>query len=202
MQHSVPDSGHDHIRVNGISLSSVLCESPWTSISEAKAVQQPVVAFLDIHYDIKIAGLTDDLSNSVDYSAACKSAQAACSSVDDANPPTAFGLAERILTRCAEGIDARLPVKQVDVELRLPKTVLRAKYASVKLCKRPNGTFANPILFEVSDLLVHTIIGIHPHERIDKQPVIINLSFARAANTDDALKFKFASLEKYISDVS
>lgn len=198
----------DHIRVQGLSLTASLSESPWTTVDPSKKpVFQPIIVGLDIHHDIKAAGSSDDLTKSISYSDVCKSAQSACLTVSPqfsgpgspAKAVTAFELAERIIEHCLSGIT--LPILQLDVELELPKATLRAKSACVKISRFRNGSPAEKHRFLIKDLPVHTIVGIHPHERQDKQPVIINVEFSHAMDLDENFKFDFARLERCLSDV-
>ncbi|THH01079.1 hypothetical protein EW145_g6981 [Phellinidium pouzarii] len=173
----------DHIKVHGLSLTAPLSESPWTTIDTSqKPVLQPIVISLDIHLDINAAGLSDDLTQSISYSDVCKSAQRACINEPSAlaAAATAYGLTEGIIEQCLAGI--HLQISQLDVELELPKATLRAKN------------------FLIRDLPLHTIIGIHPHERHEKQPVIVNIELFHAKDLDRSFKFNFARLERYLSD--
>lgn len=190
----------DHIRIHNISLVTSVSESPWTSIDSVTSVSQPISISLDICHDIGAAGFTDDLSQSVDYSAACKSAQKACNVVStDFTVPTAYGLAERVLQQCLS--DINLPISDIGVEIQLTKALLRAKSASVSVSRKKDGSPSKSPLFKVNDLVVHTIVGINPQERIDKQPVVITIAFERAFHPDRSYKFNFARLERHISDV-
>lgn len=190
----------DHIKVQNISLITSLCESPWILIDLSKPVSQPVSISLDICHDIGAAGFTDDLSQSVDYSAACKSAQNACNADStDLAAPTAYGLTNRVLQQCLS--DINLPISEVGVEIQLPKAVLRAKSASVSVSRKKDGSLSKSPLFKINELVVHTIVGINPQERVDKQPVIITLALEHASDLDNSFKFNFARLERQISDV-
>lgn len=190
----------DHIKVQNISLITSLCESPWTLIDLSKPVSQPVSISLDICHDIGAAGFTDDLSQSVDYSAACKSAQNACNvDATDLAAPTAYGLTNGVLQQCLS--DINLPISEVGVEIQLPKAVLRAKSASVSVSRKKDGSLSKSPLFKINELVVHTIVGINPQERVDKQPVIITLALEHASDLDNSFKFNFACLERQISDV-
>lgn len=193
-------SDGDHIKIQNISLITSLCESPWTSINPATSVSQPVLVSLDICHDIGAAGLTDDLSQSVDYSAACKSAQKACSmDSTDFAAPTAYGLAEKVLQQCVS--DINLPISEIGVEIQLPKAVLRARSASVSVSRKKDGSLSKSPLFKINELVVHTVVGINPQERVDKQPVVITLALEHASDLDKSFKFNFACLERQISDV-
>ncbi|KAH8112282.1 Dihydropteroate synthase [Phellopilus nigrolimitatus] len=184
----------DHIKVHGISLTATLAESPWSSVDASKKpLLQPICISLDIHHDLRAAESSDDLIHSIDYSALCKSAQKASSQEaylpesTEIAPVTAYGLAERILEHCLSGVD--LPISQLDVQLELPKAVLRAKNACVKISRHKDGSLAAKHRFLINDLPLHMYIGLHPHEHMDKQPQDLNKDF----------KFNFAKLERHIS---
>ena len=191
---------YDHIKIHNISSTANICESPWTSIQPTKLVNQPVFISLDILLDIRAAALADDLTHSVDYSALCKTVQKTCVSVaDGTSTPTAYGLAELILEKCAS--DIRLPIAQIDVDLQLPKASLRAKSASVLLSRKRDSTLSRPTRFKINELVVHSIIGINPQERIDKQPLVITLTLERTSQIERPFKLNFATLERQIADV-
>lgn len=192
-------SNVDHIKVQNICLITSLCESPWTSIDLSKPVSQPVSISLDICHDIGAAGFADDLSQSVDYSAACKSAQNACNVDSTDLAATAYGLTNRVLRQCVS--DINLPISEVGVEIQLPKAVLRARSASVSVSRKKDGSLSKSPMFKINELVVHTIVGINPQERVDKQPVVITLALEHASDLDNSYKFNFACLERQISDV-
>lgn len=194
---------NDHIKVHGLSTSTLLSESPWSTIDASlKPVSQPVIISLDIEHDIQAASRSDDLTRSVDYSAISKIALGACnpdSSSSTPPTPTAYGLAERIIEHCLAGLGQ--PVSRFGIELELPKAVLRAKSAGVMVSRRKDRTLADRHKFYIKELPVHTIVGIHPHEREDKQPVFISLELVHAADLDKDFKINFAKLERRISNV-
>lgn len=194
----------DHIKINGLSLIAPVSVSPWPTIDPPeKPVLQPIVVSLDILHDIIAAGTSDDLTQSVNYSEVSKIAQKVCS---DSQPSynsggiTALGLSDRILEQCLAGIS--LPIAELSVNLDLPKAVLRAKSAFVHISRKRDGSLSGKVKFGIKDLLVHTVVGINPQEREDKQPVLVNIDLACNKELSRDTHLPFAKLERTLSTVS
>lgn len=191
----------DHIKVHGLAFNATLAESPWSAAKPNHKVNQPVSITLDIFHDISGAGLSDDLSKSVDYSAVSDVVRNACERSTDAKAPlTAFGLAESIISSCLSFIE--ISIDSLAIEVELPKALLRSRSASVKISRLRSGVKSDTDTFFINDLRLYTIIGIRPREREDKQPVIVNLVIARQDAIAANFKFDFSGLELFLSDVS
>ena len=123
--------------------------------------------------------------------------------------PTAYGLASKVLRTCISGISdaestaSTTATTSLEVEVVLPKAVLRAKNAYVKARReKKTGKLCSPVRFGIRELPVHCIVGIHPHERETKQPVCFDLDFVYAREPEEGYKFKFSELEKRVASVS
>ena len=135
----------------------------------------------------------------------------------------AYALASRILSSAVEYISSTLgpiqsqsPSLKLSLDLTLPKAVLRASSASVHVSSPQSDNGAKSIQlqvktprFRLNELPVHTIVGINPHERLHKQPVVLDLEFLYNPQSKveaekplpSSFKFPFAQLEARISDV-
>ncbi|EJD01775.1 Dihydropteroate synthase [Fomitiporia mediterranea MF3/22] len=191
----------DHIRVRGLMFHCSILGSPWPSVNvESPARTQPITVSVDIQHDIQAAAQSDDVSLSIDYSKVSKNVEKACGllGVDGPVSDTPYDLTERILEFVLR--DLEHPTRQIDVDLELPKMVLRAKGAGVKLSWRPGEERKKRHSFFIIELPVHAIVGIRSYEREYKQPVVVNIEFDDARQGRRNLKFDFAELEYRISE--
>lgn len=193
----------DHIKIHGISLTAPVSVSPWPSLDPPpKAIPQPILISLGILHDISVAGNSDDLTHSINYSEVSKLAYNSCigsQSENSVSIVTAFGLADTILEWSLAGISQ--PIEELTVHLELPKAVLRADSASVYLSRYRSGALANKVKFAINNLIAHTVVGINPQEREEKQPVHVNVELSRAACPERGFHFAFAKLEQTLSRV-
>lgn len=93
-------------------------------LPEERQRPQPFEVDLELHVDVSKAGETDDLDDTVDYSAVCEAVSRVVSS-------ESFLLLERLATRIAEVCKADARVEQVAVEVRKLHPPVRAQVRHV-----------------------------------------------------------------------
>ncbi|KAL9107509.1 MAG: hypothetical protein Q9227_007611 [Pyrenula ochraceoflavens] len=171
--------GVDSVSVRNLRLDLIVGKDAWGR--EGKP--QPVVAsaWLYLSNAIKEASRTDDVTKGVDYSKLCKSIVSTLKSQNEYSD--IFAIAAQISSSELLGIwqpGAEHRIAGSRIEASLPKGVLRSssglRYAMS--CERDEeGNLFIMQSIEINDIACACIIGINPHERLEKQPVSISLFF-------------------------
>lgn len=140
---------------------------------------QPVNITLRVNHvkSIYDAAATDNVSKSLDYGKLYKTIQSELGDLPDSSNP--LNIARQVLA------SVKLPGTHCFVEVDLPKAALRAEGGVRLTVDRDNDvrpTNDHEMLY-IRDIKCACIIGVNPHERREKQIVIVNLVF------DDAPEF-------------
>ncbi|KLO07834.1 Dihydropteroate synthase [Schizopora paradoxa] len=194
----------DHIRIHGLSFSLPLQESAWSVDVTSKGVLQPVRVSLDVALDLSETGSSDNLTSSVDYSHISTVVQNICSESKRvwSTGVRAYDLANEIVDACFSA--THRDVECISVELELPKAILLAESCGIKISRRCNSEKSQDDVFFIHRLPLTTIIGVLPHERKRKQPLIINLFFKNANGKkrlqEYSRRFDPGGIEQLISD--
>lgn len=204
--HSNLNAPEDHIKIHGLSSALHLQESAWSVDVGGTGVLQPVRVSLDIALDLGESSSADSLANSVDYSHIASLVQSICSDSKRiwSSGVTAYGLANEIVDACFTA--AHRDVQCITVELELPKAILLSEKCGVKISRRCNGEKSQDDIFFIHKLPLTAIIGVLPHERKRKQPLVFDLSFknvdGKKKSPEYSKKFDFGGVEQLVSDVS
>ena len=100
--------------------------------SEEKELGQRFIVDLEIEYDLRPAGATDALTDTVNYSRFYKA-------VKEVMEGPSLNLLEAVAQRIASGILELYPVESVMVKLKKPEVPIKGSildYAAVQICRR------------------------------------------------------------------
>ncbi|KAI4133539.1 MAG: hypothetical protein LQ347_002146 [Umbilicaria vellea] len=166
----------DEIYIQNLRLSAIVGPDAWHRLHKP----QPVTLSARLHINTSAAGSSDDIRETVSYGEICK-----------------------VITACIEGYESFSCIRQLgwrisalaeeqkwggekfEVEVILPKGLLRAEGGIGFRCcvvRNRDGQGTEPQWrdgedFEwlIKDLNLACVIGVNPHERVEKQSVLINL---------------------------
>lgn len=170
--------GQDQVYIRGLRRDIVVGRDAWGRSGK----EQPVIINARIYTRnaVKDAAETDDITRGIDYSKLCKalgSLMTNCEGLDD--------LAERIASNIPH-------YDNISLEITLPRGVPHSTkgitYMSEFLLE--NNTFTATRAWTLHSATVRIpaiecscIVGVHPHERENKQPVSISLFFSTIGST-------------------
>ncbi|KAI9307342.1 Dihydropteroate synthase-like protein [Cunninghamella echinulata] len=172
----------DKILIKNLVLKNVTGVDSWQRLKS-----QPVVISVWLHTDITAAGNTDHVTNSIHYGHVTKG----ITKLAETNTFKSLeALAHAVVRLCCVHFGAQ----KTQVKIEQPKALLHATASGVQLTRsredfesegKDNSIVETlgdvsklgyeDILF-VKDLRLHTIIGVNPWEREEKQVVVINLT--------------------------
>ena len=168
---------YDKILVKNLVLKNVAGVEAWQRLKS-----QPVVISVELFTDISAAGDTDHVTNTIHYGHVTK----AITKLGEACTFQSLeGLAHAVVRLCCVQFGA----KKTQVTVEQPKALLHAAASGVKLTRaiedfetkdmvettgKISGLGVADEVF-VRDLRLHTIVGVNPWEREEKQVVVINL---------------------------
>lgn len=174
----VEEKQYDKILVKNLVLKNVAGVEAWQRLKS-----QPVVISVELYTDISAAGDTDHVTNTIHYGHVTK---AITKLGETCTFQSLEGLAHAVVRLCCVQFGA----KRTQVTVEQPKALLHAAASGVKLTRAIEDFEDNKDLVEttgqvsglgvadeifVRDLRLHTIVGVNPWEREEKQVVVINL---------------------------
>lgn len=167
------------------------------------AVEQPISVTLSIFHDVSSTARTDDLSFSPNYSSIAKCirkriATRSFSHLRDVSRHISGALADAVDGRCLDELRVRVKVVQLKSPLHT-KTVAIEHLATFRADK---SWVPSQITHFVEDLSCDTIVGIHPHERVEKQDVVVNFAVESEGYGLDGDPVDFRLIIRTIYDVS
>jgi dihydroneopterin aldolase/2-amino-4-hydroxy-6-hydroxymethyldihydropteridine diphosphokinase/dihydropteroate synthase len=171
----------DLISVSGLQVCVACGGDAW----EHKG-KQPLKLNISLHTDISNAGDSDVLAQSTSYSDVASRIH---DHVEKQEYRNVQGLANDVAQMCID----EYGVEKVSVCVEKPRGLLHASSAGVKLVKSASEPSAEPSVF-IKDLTLHTIVGIHPWERKERQKVIISLEM----QTNQSYKFFSKVVTEYV----
>lgn len=159
----------DTVYLDGVSLTAVVGPDCWGRPGK----KQPVLLDIAMHTDIRLAGDTDDVLQSIHYGNLYK---AVAKSVETDTFEDLDQLASAI---CATALTPELSGGNAAVELTitLPKGLLLAEGVGLRTGIRKAVFESGRVLF-MKDIRLACIIGVNPPERLQKQIVVLNLEFS------------------------
>lgn len=122
---------------------------------------------------IQDAATSDDVSKSLDYGKLYKTIQRNLNSQDH------YSDVREVAERVIASVQSETPGTSGSVQVELPKAALRAENGIIYSLKQDSDP-ASSIQYEILQIRgvrCACIIGVNPHERIDKQVVIVQLTF-------------------------
>lgn len=165
---------------------------------------QPIEIKAKVPISVDEAGMLDDVNQTVHYGTLAKSIMEIFKDQD-----VTFASLEELVVAIAnkallQGVEARL----LELMIILPEAILLADglgvVCNVSRIDPPPGLDEETKLkgtelkLVVKDLRLNCIIGVNPHERVEKQPVVVNLEFWKF---DKPLLIEYADTIKKISEV-
>ncbi|KAI8984263.1 Dihydropteroate synthase-like protein [Mycotypha africana] len=170
---------YDKILVKNLVLKNIAGVEAWQRLKH-----QPVVISVELFTDITAAGNTDHVKNTIHYGHVTK---AITTLAESTMFGTLEGLAHAVVKLCC----VKFGAAKTTVTVEQPKALLHAAASGVKLTRaledyknvnnsivettgEISGLGVEDVIF-VRDLRLHTIVGVNPWEREEKQVVIINL---------------------------
>ncbi len=175
----------DTIFLRNLSLTATVGRDCW---HRDKA--QPVLVSVLLYTNIKSAGVSDNVNDTINYGLVYKSLVDILSGT---NYPTLDACAEEVCQKClvVGGCD------RVRVAVGLPKALLQAEGEgagiSMQMEMSLNGNGTTTILsknLHVSRLRPRCIIGVNPHEREHKQIISLDLELSDKRGQDDKTDYQ------------
>lgn len=169
----------DKILIKNLVLKNVTGVDSWQRLKS-----QPVVISVWLHTDITTAGNTDHVTNSIHYGHVTKGITKLA---EKSSFKSLEALAHAILRLCCVHFGA----EKTTVKIEQPKALLHAAASGVQFSRTRQDFQGDDQIIEtlgsvsqlgyedlvfVKDLKLHTIIGVNPWEREEKQVVVINLA--------------------------
>jgi FolB domain-containing protein len=170
LQVSDRTSEKDRVFLQNIKLTATVGRDRWHQTKP-----QPVLLSVCMFTDVSLAAEKDDVIHTIDYGAVCR---ALVEPLSNSTYPRIAELAAEVGEICLDVAGCR----KVEATVRLPKAFLHAecKDGGITIRMEVNKTADGRTSRLQRDLLVVTqvscIIGVNPHERKAKQPVILRLS--------------------------
>lgn len=117
----------DVIRLRGLTHNAIVGVLP-----EERTRSQPLSIDLDLHVDLSAAGVTDALSDTVDYGAVC---DAVAETIATSSPQLLERLASQIAARILD-LDQRIEVVEVSVDKLRPPVPYVLDTSGVRISRR------------------------------------------------------------------
>ncbi|KAF1981928.1 FolB-domain-containing protein, partial [Aulographum hederae CBS 113979] len=162
---------------------------------------QPASIDCRIRTSIAEAGKSDDVANTVNYGTLSKAIHKLAAYSKSFDDLKAF--AEALCKTASEtaGNDTHKDCA-VEVTVTLPQALILGEGFGIQLKQDKSGKEdalqTQSLHAFVRSLRVACVIGINPHERVEKQPVVLDLTFYEVK---DALFKEYATVVKRISDM-
>jgi FolB domain-containing protein len=187
------EPGHDVVFLSVLALKATVGPETWHRLNRP----QPVILDIRMRTNIALAGDTDDVLKTIHYGNLCK---AVTKCVESSGPFS--DLKHFAGAVCEAALGPGGGGNEVDLTVTLPKALLLAEGVGLSTVQISGGDKAavriqSQSLF-VRDMKLACIIGVNPHERLEKQHIVINLIFYEI--TSD-LFTDYAKVVKNITDV-
>lgn len=111
----------DAIEIRGLRVLATIGVHPWE-----QAIRQTLTVSVALTVDLKVAGRSDDLAQSIDYGAVARRVHDVCGQ-------RPYALIEAVATRVADEIIAGFAVERVTVEVQKPGAIPSADTVLVRI---------------------------------------------------------------------
>ncbi|KAF2105001.1 tetrahydrobiopterin biosynthesis enzymes-like protein [Rhizodiscina lignyota] len=206
-EHSVRFSQptEDTIFLRNLTLSAIVGLDAW----HREGREQPVVIDLRVSYDLRAAGASDAVSDTVSYSTIAKQLRATAAENSE-NGGNIYDLSMKILEDILDVVDPKSETTEdqtqhdVYIGIRLPRASLLAEggigysYAVTKATRYNLRDYSDK--FFVDGIKIPCIIGVNPHERLQKQNVIVDLTFWVVSTHENGLFRDYGAIIQKITD--
>ncbi|KAF8323770.1 Dihydropteroate synthase, partial [Clavulina sp. PMI_390] len=167
-------TGSDLIIVNELEIHAPLGASHWPKPG-SESVPQPLSVTARASVSVARAGVSDALADSVNYSSLAKTIEGLVHSPEASTLINSLeSFAEAACITCLVQFPS---IDAITIIVAKKRALLHAERISYELTCEKNGakTFRSAH-YQIRNLRLSAIIGIHPWERAEKQVVLINLS--------------------------
>lgn len=171
---TMPMISEDIIHLRNLRLSAVIGMDAWNRPNQS----QPIILSLQLYIDTTPAGNSDDIKDTFSYGQMCKDV---IRKVDGKS----FKSIDHLTWSLGELFND-WPGTLLKIQALAPKSILRVEGGLTKECvwRRETGNSFSTHAWAITGLKIACIIGVNPHERLQKQIVNINLRIVGA--TDQA----------------
>lgn len=165
--------GSDLIIINDLTIHAPLGASRWPKPG-SELSPQPLSVTARASVSVSRAGISDHLTDSVNYSSLAK---AIVSVISTPNASTLINSLESFAeAACVTCLVNFLTLDEITVIIAKEKGLLHAERISYELtCQKKAGKTSRSAVYMIENLQLPTTIGIHPWEKAEKQIVRINL---------------------------
>ena len=198
----------DTVFLRGLNVSAVVGREAWHRPNRA----QPVLLHLRVQHDLASAGQSDDVRQTINYGTLCKAVTEAVecrrsSGAAGLEGPSFEDLAHLATEVCRTALSSggagvvRLAATLPDALLLADGGITLSMLGRLDPAQQQVATAPRlqTLGLSVHGLAVTCIVGVNPHERLEKQRVLIDLTLADFAPEVCRL---YAAIVKAVSDVS
>ncbi|KAI9873209.1 MAG: trifunctional dihydropteroate synthetase [Pleopsidium flavum] len=171
----------DIIYLRNLHLNAIIGPDRWHRSGKA----QPIVLSLRLEHELLPAAAKDDVAKTLNYGTLCQEVTQFFK--DNTGRwvlhEFAFEVCRLVMYWMVKVTDANEQERKVRVEILLPKGALRVE-DGVGVELSMTGSNVDSQVLMVKELKVPCIIGVNPHERVEKQTVVIDLKMKRVREED------------------
>jgi FolB domain-containing protein len=191
----LPETAKDLITIQDLLVLTRIADGTRWPSSSVQEKLQPIYLTLEITHDCASASATDNLSLSVNYGSVSARIQALFQK--DASWSSVEQLCRAVHAMCFQEFP---DIQETTLHARRPDAILHAAYVAFK-CRRTRTRNVNiHEEFCISNLLITTIVGVNPAERVEAQPVVFDISMRRSVEAKEP--FDFRALSRAIVQVT
>ncbi|KAG6380340.1 Dihydropteroate synthase-like protein [Boletus reticuloceps] len=144
---------------------------------------QAVLLSVIIAHDISKAARSDNVAYSIDYAAVC-------ATLTETLPKTRYTSLEALVERVFKTLFRSHPdVDEASVVVTLQDAL---PHVTIETTRRRGQTSTGPYRFVINKLTFSAILGVNPRERIEKQPVVFDITIDRGVTSQE--RFPFVAL--------
>lgn len=189
----------DEIYIQNLRLSAIVGPDAWHRPNKP----QPLTVSARLHINTSAAGSSDDIRETVSYGEICKVVTALI------EREKAFRCIEHLGWRIASlAGEQNWGGEKFEIEVILPKGLLRAEGGIGFRCcvvRHSEGQGTEPqwregeeYVWLIKDLKLACVIGVNPHERVEKQAVAVNLQVLACFIDDDKVDHSETHWQKLV----
>jgi dihydroneopterin aldolase/2-amino-4-hydroxy-6-hydroxymethyldihydropteridine diphosphokinase/dihydropteroate synthase len=181
-------SEKDSIRIVNLAATAILEDGQLWPSASASPQPQPILVSLAIIHNLAQAAKTDNLGLSIDYGSLSSCVTAFCT--ERVMTEQAFSsietLADAIFKLC---FNQFAEIYELKVHIKSQNTLLNAKGTSFETTRsRSGGAICGR--YTIEELSCYTVIGVHPFERTNQQPVILDVVLDRLPLPNQCLQLR------------
>lgn len=166
----MPTIYEDIIHLRNLRLSAVIGFDAWNRPNQS----QPIILSLQLYLDRTPAGNSDDIKDTFSYGQMCKEV------IKKVDGKSFEGIDQLALS--VGGLFNDWPGNMLKLQVSAPKSILRVEGGLTKECiwQQEDSNRWGSHAWAIEGLKIPCIIGVNPHERLQKQVVNVNLHITGA----------------------